>query len=189
MAEKVEVIAGGDETITEGGIILPNFSGESEHEHALAKFYDGMSKIEKRMPALIDLAFKISHQVESWANEKQLSTRALKLGTVFCAPNGDYAFDLEYDPHDLTPHPEHAFLKSGYNQLPKLKERFPCLIDLVDTLGYTLSNMIDTGQLTVGGASFSQLRTFQNQVTRNQSWSFRLYDSKRRRVKQQRIGL
>ena len=59
---------------------------------------------------------------------------------------------------------------------------------ICDTLSYTLSNMIDNGQLGVGTAEFTQLRTFTNQVTGNQSWGFRLYD-KKRRVKQQRIGL
>jgi hypothetical protein len=188
VAEKLEVIPGGDEKVTEGGIILPNFSGESEVEHALAKFYDGMSRIEKRMPALIDLAFKLSHQVQAWADEKGISTRALKLGTVFWAPDGDIAFDLEYDPHDITPQGEKAFLKTGYRELPKLKDRFPCLIDFVDTMSYSLSNMIDNGQLSIGGTEFSQLRTFKNQMTGNQSWGFRLYD-KKRKVKQQRIGL
>ena len=77
MADNVQVIPEGDEVVTAGGIILPNFSGESEVEHQLAKFYDGMSKIEKRMPALIDLAFKLGHQVQSWADEKQIPTREL----------------------------------------------------------------------------------------------------------------
>lgn len=188
MADNVQVIPEGDEVVTAGGIILPNFSGESEVEHQLAKFYDGMSKIEKRMPALIDLAFKLGHQVQSWADEKQIPTRELKLGVVFWAPTGDIAFDLEYDPLEITPVTDKAFLKTGYRELPKLKDRFPCLIDLVDTLSYTLSNMIDNGQLGVGTAEFTQLRTFKNQVTGNQSWGFRLYD-KKRRVKQQRIGL
>jgi hypothetical protein len=188
VAENVQVIPDGDEKVSAGGIILPNFSGESDVERQLAKFYDGMSRIEKRMPALITLAFKLSHQVQAWADEQHVATRALKLGVVFWAPTGDIAFDLEYDPYDITPLKEHTFLKTGYSELPKLKDAFPCLIDLVDTLSYTLSNMIDNGQLGVGTAEFTQLRTFKNQVTGNQSWGFRLYD-KKRRVKQQRIGL
>jgi hypothetical protein len=176
-----------DETVTDSGIILPNFKGEQEHVDDLERYFSGLARIEKKMPQLVDFAFKLSHALKAWCDEKQIATRAVKLGTIFWTPTGDIAFDIEYDPYDLTPNAEQEYLKTGYARLPLLAEQYPCLVDLVDTLSYSLIAMIDNKTLSPAGATFKDLRPFFNVLTRKQAWSFRLYDAKGHKVKS-RIG-
>ena len=174
---------------TPGGIILPHFKNEKDHADDLTKFFSGVSRIEKRIPSLIDFAFKISHAIQHWANEKDINTVSLKLGNLYWTPNGDICFTIEYDPYDLTPHTGQEYLKTGYARLPKLAKLFPCVVDLVIMLGMQLSNMIDNKQLAPGGATFADLQFFTDHVDRLPAWNFRLFDAKRRKVKSRKFGL
>lgn len=147
---------------------------EDDHVNDLARFFDGMSRIEKRVPALIDFGFKVSHQLANYCEEKHIASKQIKLGDIFWTPKGDVGFDIIYDPFDISPREQPEYLKTGWLRLPKLAEHFPCIVELVMTLGAHLSMMIDNGQCKGKDLTFINLHTFRNNVAGRDAWGFKI---------------
>lgn len=187
VAVPAEVTAAGFEA-TASGILVP-MKNEQDHAHDLGRFFDGIGRMEKRIPALIDFAFKVSHALAQWAGEHNVSTKQIKLGTIFWSPQGELAFDIEYDPFDITPREDPEYLKKGWARMPLLAEKFPAVLELVMTVGTHLSVMIDQKQMKGAGLSFTQLHYFKNQVSGNHAWGFVIIDRQRRRIRSRMAGL
>lgn len=159
--------------------IMSRYRTEAQDKDDLTKFFTGVSRLEKRIPALIDFGFKVSHALASWAEEKRVNTKQVKLGEIFWTPTGDVAFDIIHDPYDITPKEQPEFLKRGWGRLPDLSEKFPAVIELVMTLGTHLSMMIDNKTVSGKDLRFIQLHHFDNVVSKRPAWAFRIIDGGR----------
>lgn len=167
-------------TLPSGLIMLDDFKGKGKSQKAdedmkkLQGFFDGFSALEKRIPSLIKFAFKLTHSMTAFANEKSITTRQIMLGDIFWAPGGALAFDVTWDPYAIVPQDKNEFLKTGWNQLPKISERFPAILELVMTLGFRLSVMIDNKELDGKRCIFKDLHYFKNSITGRDCWSFNI---------------
>ncbi len=154
--------------------LVTSFKNEKDHVFDLEKFFHGMSMLEKRIPALVDFGFKVSHAVANYCTEKNINTKQINLGDIFWTPKGDVGFDIIYDPFDISPKNPPEYLKTGWNRLPQLAVAFPCVIELVMTLGAHLSMMIDNKQCKGKDLTFINLHAFRNNLAGRDAWGFKI---------------
>lgn len=140
----------------------PIFKNEKDHEQDLARHYENVSQIERRLPQLIDFGFKLANMVGNLCQEKDWRPKALKHGNIFWVPGGEVAFELNYDPYDISAPQEIEYLKKGYVRLPKLQADYPSVFEFLMTLGHHLTNMIEVQKVQPKDLSFTQLHHFVN---------------------------
>lgn len=159
--------------------IMRNSKSADEHKEDLTKFFHNISHMEKRIPALIDFGFKISHAVAQWAEEQRVNSNQVYLGEIFWTPQGDIAFDIKYDPMDLTPKEKPEYLKQGWRRMPQLAEHFPAVFELIMTVGTHLSMAIQNRQAVGKDLGFANLHHFTNVLTKRPAWGFRIFNGRR----------
>jgi hypothetical protein len=154
------------------------FKNEGDHLRDLEKHFDGVSRIERRLPQLIDFSFKLANAVGNWAKEKDYRTKALKLGTIYWTPAGDIAAEFTFDKFDLSAPDNPEYLKRGYARLPKLNELYPAVFELCMTLGEHLVNICDQRKVDKKDISFTNLHVFSNPNTGTDFWAFKILNRK-----------
>lgn len=163
------------------------FQNEQDALTDLEKHFDGVSRIEHKLPQFIDFAFKMANQVGQWAKEKDFRTKAIKLGMIYWTPAGDIAAEFLYDKYDLSAPDEVPYLKRGYARLPQLNSQYPAVFELVITLGEHLTNLCVNRKVQPRDISFTGLHVFQNPNTREYMWSFKILN-RRHILKAAKVG-
>jgi len=147
---------------------------EEEHVRDLERHFEGLSRIEHKLPQLIDFGFKLANAVGNFCQEKDYRTKALKLGTIYWTPSGDIAAEFTYDKFDISAPEDPEYLKRGYARLPKLNAQYPAVFELVMTLGEHLTNICENRRLTKKDISFTNLHHFVSPTTKTDFWAFRI---------------
>lgn len=157
--------------------------GEKDHQNDLERHFEGVSRIEKRLPKLIDFCFKMADQVDAWCQRMDYRPKALKVGTIYWTPSGEIAAEFDYDKFDLSAPVPPAHLKRGYVRLPMLQKNNPAVFELCMTMGHHLINIIDMGRAKPKDLTFTNLHYFRNPNTLADCWSFKIVN--RRQVLKQ----
>jgi len=150
------------------------YKNDADHTRDIEKHFDGVSRIERRLPQLIDFAFKLANAIGAWAKEKDYRVKSLKLGNIYWTPAGDIAAEFEYDKYNIVTEPAPEYLKRGFVRLPQLQAHHPAAFELCMTLGEHLCNIIDMRRATPKDIGFTNLHHFTNPNTNTENWSFRI---------------
>jgi hypothetical protein len=169
-----EMAAATTKAKADAALIERAFKNDQDHLRDLEDHFEALSRIEHKLPQLIDFAFKIANAVGAWAREKGYRTKALKLGTIYWTPTGEIAVEFTYDKFDLSAPEEPEYLKRGYARLPQLNAKYPAVFELTMTLGEHLVNICMQRKLTKKDISFTGLHHFTNPNTGAQMWSFKI---------------
>lgn len=174
-----------DAELEEGGKIIPlddqggrgtdaRYLNDKDHEQDLARHYEGVSRIEQKLPQMIDFAFKMGQMVGTWAKEKCIPTKLITTGDLFWTPDGEIAIEFGYDADDVVEKVAPVFLKSGYARLPTLQKHYPAVFDVCLTIGHHLCNMIDQKKVRPKEIEFKGLHHFVSRFGVNM-FAFRIY--------------
>ncbi len=154
------------------------FKNNDDHLRDLEGHFDSVSRIEHKLPQLIDFGFKWAEAVRQWCKEKDWRPKSLATGNIFWAPAGDVAVEFSYDKYDISSPEQPEYLKKGYARLPKLHDQHPALFEVVMTLGEHLVNICEQKRLTKKDLTFRNLHHFVNPNNSMDMWAFRIVNHK-----------
>lgn len=138
------------------------YKNEKDHENDIARYYEAVSKIEHKLPRLIDFGFKLANVMGNICKQRGWRTKSLKHGNILWVPGGEIALEMRYDPYDISAPSEIEYLKKGYARLPKLQADYPAIFEAVMTLGHHLTSMMHSQRLNQKDLTFTNLHHFVN---------------------------
>lgn len=150
------------------------YKNEQDHTDDLAKHYQAVSQLEKRLPQLIDFGFKLANMVGNICNEKGWRPKALKEGQIYWVARGEVSVEFTYDKYDLSVPAPVEYLKRGYVRLPQLQADYPAVFEFLMTLGHHLTNMLQVQRLQPRDISFANLHHFVNPNNRIDNFAFKI---------------
>jgi hypothetical protein len=155
-----------------------SLKGEDDHLNDIERHYGALTRIEHKLPQLIDFAFKLANAVGNLCREKEYRPRALKAGNIFWTPSGEISAELTYDPYAITTEAAPEYLKRGYARLPKLHDDYPAVFEVTMTLGEHLVNILNNRRIDARDISFTGLHYFHSPVTNSHHWAFKIVNRK-----------
>lgn len=137
---------------TPGGLLVPDGTLQSKElsaEQALAKYYEGMAKLEKNFPCLVKMAVALAGQIEKHASEKGIKPEGVILDVARWHPDGTVTVAVELN-REAKRDATNDKAAKNFATLQEVNAEYPQAVELAMSLAFQLVGVINNKKLLPG---------------------------------------